>query len=144
MIEDLSSEERLRLMRFVCSFAWADLEVHQAERALVGNLARKLGMSEREREQVGHWLKHPPLPEEVDPQDIPRSHRMLFLSTAKAVITCDGEIDPQEATTLELLELNVFQATCHAPVQPEFVYTCKFQRSRKFQQICKRYISGTC
>ena len=105
MIKDLSSEERLRLMRFVCSFAWADLEVRKEERALVGNLARELGMSEQEREQVARWLAHPPRPEEVDPQDIPTAHRQMFLTAARAMIAIDGDIDPQEAATLELFEM---------------------------------------
>jgi tellurite resistance protein len=105
MIQELSSEDRLRLMRFVCSFAWADLEVRQEERQLVSELARKLGMSEREREQVARWLAHPTRPEEVDPQDIPTEHRQMFLSAARAMIAIDGDIDPQEAATLELFEL---------------------------------------
>ena len=92
MIEELSSEERLRLMRFVCSFAWADLQVRQEERQLVGHLARKLGMPELEREQVARWLAHPPRPEEVDPQDIPVGHRQMFLTAARAVIAIDGDM----------------------------------------------------
>ncbi|MDG1482700.1 MAG: TerB family tellurite resistance protein [Myxococcota bacterium] len=105
MFQELSNEERLRLMRFVCSFAWADLEVRQEERNLVGQLARKLGMSEREREQVARWLAHPPRPEEVDPLDIPTEHRKMFLAAAQAMIAIDGDIDPQEAATLELFEM---------------------------------------
>ena len=105
MFQELSNEERLRLMRFVCSFAWADLKVRQEERNLVGQLARKLGMSEREREQVARWLAHPPRPEEVDPLDIPTEHRKMFLAAAQAMIAIDGDIDPQEAATLELFEM---------------------------------------
>ena len=105
MIKELSSDERLRLMRFVCSFAWADLEVRQEERKLVDQLARKLGMSEVEREQVARWLAHPPRPEEVDPQDIPMEHRKMFIEAARTMVAVDGEIDPQEADTLELFEM---------------------------------------
>ena len=105
MIKGLSSEERLRLMRFVCSFAWADLKVQQEERQMVGDLVRKLGMSELEREQVARWLAQPPLPEEIDPQDIPLKHRQMFLTAARAMIAIDGDIDPQEAATLELFEM---------------------------------------
>ena len=28
MMEQLDRNERMRLMKFVCSFAWADLEIH--------------------------------------------------------------------------------------------------------------------
>ena len=105
MFTDLSSEERLRLMRFVCSFAWADLKVRKEERAMVRDLTRKLGMSELEREQVARWLAHPPRPEEVDPQDIPAEHRKMFLEAARTMIAIDGDIDPQEAATMELFEM---------------------------------------
>ncbi|MCC6527150.1 MAG: TerB family tellurite resistance protein, partial [Polyangiaceae bacterium] len=35
MLSKLSKTDRMRLMRFVCSFAWADLEVQNEERAYV-------------------------------------------------------------------------------------------------------------
>ena len=34
----LPREDRLRLMKFVCSFAWADLEIHVKEREFVGKM----------------------------------------------------------------------------------------------------------
>ena len=37
-----------------------------------------------ERKQVDEWLKLPPKPEEVDPTQIPKRHRELFLATIKA------------------------------------------------------------
>ena len=43
-LHKLPREDRLRLMRFVCSFAWADLEVKKTERALVSKMAKKLGL----------------------------------------------------------------------------------------------------
>ena len=39
---DLEGEDRLRLLRFVCSFAWADLEVDEAERGFVYKLIDQL------------------------------------------------------------------------------------------------------
>ncbi|MEL6341598.1 MAG: TerB family tellurite resistance protein [Myxococcota bacterium] len=104
MMNALSHEERLRLMRFVCSFAWADLEIRDEERALIRNLGISLELTPVGMERVDQWLRNPPRPEEVDPQDIPMEHRKMFLAAAQATIAVDGEIDPQEATILELFE----------------------------------------
>ena len=78
MLQSLDHDDRLRLMRFVCSFAWADLEIQPEERAFVARMVTELGL-EDDREQINHWLKHPPRPEEVDPTRVPRQHRELFL-----------------------------------------------------------------
>ena len=93
---ELSRDDRLSLMRFVCSFAWADLEIQDEERSFVGEMVSKLGL-EADRKQVDHWLKHPPRPEDVDPTRVPRQHRELFLQTVKAVIGADNVIDPAES-----------------------------------------------
>ena len=37
-LSQLDLEERLRLMKFVCSFAWADLEIQDEERTMVGKM----------------------------------------------------------------------------------------------------------
>jgi uncharacterized tellurite resistance protein B-like protein len=104
MLDKLSRDERMRLMRFVCSFAWADLEVQTEERAFVGRLMRKLELNAEEKKQVEEWLKVPPLPEEVDPTDVPRAHRKILLDTIKAVISADRRLDPEEQESLDLLE----------------------------------------
>lgn len=70
-MKELDREDRLRLMKFVCSFAWADLEVKDAERKLVKKLVSRLGLDAAEVAQVDGWLEVPPRPEEVDPSDIP-------------------------------------------------------------------------
>jgi hypothetical protein len=103
MLDQLSREDRLRLMKFVCSFAWADLEVQPEERAFVGRMIEKLGL-EDDRTQVEAWLKTPPRPEEVDPTRVPRAHRELFLQAVKGVIGADNVIDENESENLELLE----------------------------------------
>jgi tellurite resistance protein len=103
MLESLSREDRLRLMKFVCAFAWADLEVQDDERALVDKLIAKLDL-EADRAQIQRWLKTPPPPEEVDPTRVPRQHRQLFLDAARAVFNADGVIDPKERENFELLE----------------------------------------
>ena len=105
MLNKLESEERLRLMRFVCSFAWADLEVQDEERELIANMVERFGLDEDERKQVQGWLKTPPRPEEVDPADIPRSHRKLFLDAAREIIAADGVVDEDELENLTLFRM---------------------------------------
>ena len=51
-LKDLKQEDRLRLMGFVCSFAWADLEIADGERELVADLVKKLDLDEDEKAQV--------------------------------------------------------------------------------------------
>ncbi|MBX3182557.1 MAG: TerB family tellurite resistance protein [Polyangiaceae bacterium] len=104
MLDTLKRDERLLLLKFVCAFAWADLEVDRKERRFVLRLVRQLKLTPDEREQVEGWLENPPTPEEVDPATVPHRHRQLFLDTAKRVIEADGNIDPNEAEVFELLE----------------------------------------
>jgi uncharacterized tellurite resistance protein B-like protein len=104
MLDKLNREERLQLMRFVCSFAWADLEVRAKERTFIKNMVRKLNLSADEAKEVNGWLEVPPPAELVDPTRIPREHRELFLSMARQIIASDGDIDPDEQENLALLE----------------------------------------
>ena len=103
-IQTLSREDRLRLMRFVCSFAWADLEVQDEERDFVGKLVSALHLEPDERAKVERWLEVPPRAEEVDPQDVPLEHRQLFLDAVRAVVARDGVISPGEEESFDLLE----------------------------------------
>lgn len=89
-------------MKFVCSFAWADLEVQDQERKFVARLARTLKLDEHERKQVDEWLETPPRPEEVDPTTIPKAQRELFLDTVRALVVSDGRVSPDEAENLSL------------------------------------------
>lgn len=104
MLQDLSRDERLQLMRFICSFAWADLEVRAKERAFIKKMVKKLDLSEEEAKEVDKWLEVPPPAELVDPTRIPRAHRDLFLKTAREIVAADGEIDADERENLALLE----------------------------------------
>ena len=104
-MDGLSKEDRMHLMRFVCSFAWADLEIQAEERAFVGKLMDSLELDADERAQVDEWLRTPPPPEDVDPTDIKKEHRDLFISTARAMIVSDGHVDRDEAENLALLEM---------------------------------------
>ena len=101
----LKKDDRLRLMRFVCSFAWADLEVKESEKKFVRKLVKSLKLSREEAKQVEKWMRLPPRAEEVDPAEIPRAHRQLFLDSAKAMIAADGEIAEEEAESFRLLQM---------------------------------------
>lgn len=101
--KELDRASRLRLMKFVCSFAWADLEVRRAERAFIAELLDRLDLSASDREQVRGWLDVPPSPEAVDPGLIPVEHRRLFLDEIAGVILSDGEVAPEERENLEIL-----------------------------------------
>jgi len=103
-LSNLDREERLRLMKFVCSFAWADLEVKDEERDFVRRLVKKLALDDTDRGMVEEWLEVPPRAEEVDPADIPVEHRQLFLDAVRAMIVSDGRVDQDEAENLVLLE----------------------------------------
>ena len=103
-LSDLDREDRLRLMKFVCSFAWADLQIAQSERTMVAKLMRKLRLDADEKAQVEEWLELPPPADELDPAQIPDEHRALFLTTAREMIEADGEIADEELENFELLE----------------------------------------
>lgn len=103
-LNELEKEDRLRLMKFVCSFAWADLQIADSERRFVQKLVRKLRLSDDEKRQVEEWLELPPPAEELDPTQIPSAHRALFLTTAREMIEADGEIAEEEVENFELLE----------------------------------------
>lgn len=107
MIQTLDREDRLRLMKFVCSFAWADLEIQDEERAFIGRLVTQLELDDAEKAKVDEWLKLPPTADELDPAEIPVAHRELFLETARAMIVSDGKIDADEAENFALFELLV-------------------------------------
>jgi hypothetical protein len=100
----LSRGERLQLLRFVTSFAWADLSVTTGERAFVHGLVSRLHLAPEEAMQVEGWLKVPPPPDDVDPTQVPREHRQLFLDTVREMVKADGAISPEERENLSLLE----------------------------------------
>jgi uncharacterized tellurite resistance protein B-like protein len=104
-LKELSSENRRRLLRFVCSFAWADLEVVDAEREMIGRLIDQMELDEAETAEVKMWIARPPDPASIDPQEIPQEHRQLFLDTVTAMVLADGEIAEGEAENLDLFRM---------------------------------------
>jgi uncharacterized membrane protein YebE (DUF533 family) len=107
MLSKLSHEDRLRLLKFICSFAWADLEIADEERSFVKKMIADLGIEDAEAEMVEQWLEVPPPAEELDPEEIPREHRQLFLDAVRAMVVVDGRVDPDEAENLALFEMLV-------------------------------------
>jgi len=103
MFENLSASDRMLLLKFLCAFAWADLEVSEKERSFVNRLVAKLSLSPSEVQQVERWLDVAPSPASVDPKQIPREHRALFLDAVRAIIYADGKIDVDERASLEAL-----------------------------------------
>jgi uncharacterized tellurite resistance protein B-like protein len=103
MLEELDARQRLQLIKFVCSFAWADLEVRPEERAFVARLVDRLQLDERERRKVQRWLERPPSPDSVDPMSIPPTHRKSFLEAIAGVVAADGEVSAEERESLAVL-----------------------------------------
>ena len=104
MLDALNREDRLQLMRFVCSFAWADLEITDEEREFIVKMVVRLDLDDEEQDQVAEWLEVPPRADDLDPADIPKEHRQLFLDAAKAMIMSDGNVEDVEAENLIILD----------------------------------------
>lgn len=100
LLRELSREERLLLLKFVCSFTWADHQVRPEERAFVSRLVQRLQLEGDERRQVEAWLVEPPPPESIDPSLVPPEHRMKFLRAVESVIAVDGEVAAAERERL--------------------------------------------
>jgi len=103
-LANLNKEDSLRLMKFVCSFAWADLEIADQERSFVHKMMKKLKLDDAGVEQVKQWLVLPPRVEEIDPNEVPVAHRKIFLEAAQELVSADGNISEEERENLSLLE----------------------------------------
>jgi uncharacterized tellurite resistance protein B-like protein len=104
MLDQLSRDHRLLLLKFVCAFAWTDLEVTDTEKAFVRRLVEKLGLDTDDRAEVEQWLHVAPAPSEVDPALVPAEHRRAFIESVRAVIYADGSVDDEERAQLERLK----------------------------------------
>lgn len=103
MLKQLAREDRLRLMKFVCAFAWADLHVQPAERLFISELVKRLDLDPTETSQVESWIALPPPSDEVDPTQIPASHRKLFLEVVDGLARADGRVYRRERESIALL-----------------------------------------
>lgn len=104
MLDQLDRRDRLRLMEFVCSFAWADLEIQPEERVFIARLIQKLKLDEGEDLQVQRWLERPPGIDQIDPTSIPAAHRRVFLEEIEGLIAADGEVSEEESDSLEIFK----------------------------------------
>jgi uncharacterized tellurite resistance protein B-like protein len=102
-LDQLDRNGRMRLLQFICSFAWADLEVTPEERRFVENVAARLDLDVEDQAKVEGWLRVPPDAEAVDPMSIPEEQRLLFLESIEGVIVADGVIAPEERESYALL-----------------------------------------
>ncbi|PIE16482.1 MAG: hypothetical protein CSA66_07300 [Proteobacteria bacterium] len=81
--------------------AWSDMDLAEAERDSVLTLALDLAHDEADVALAKRWLRQGP--PDLDPYDIPREHRQLFLDTFVRVVQADGRIDPEESEALRLI-----------------------------------------
>ena len=103
-MDDFSRADRLCLVKFLCSFAWADLEVRDEERVFVQRVVTQLKLNDEDQEKTQGWLSIPPSPESVDPMLVPRAHRKIFLDSIAGVIVSDGVISTEERESFDLLK----------------------------------------
>ncbi len=103
-MDELNRADRLRRVKCLCSFAWADLEVRSEERAFVERVVQQLQLDDEDQEKIQGWLTVPPSPESVDPMLVPRAHRKVFLDSIEGVIVSDGVITPEERENFHLLK----------------------------------------
>lgn len=104
MLDQLDRRDRLRLVQFVCSFAWADFEIQPEERVFISRLIQRLELDEQEDLQIQQWLDRPPNLDDLDPTSIPPAHRRFFVEAIEGLISADGEIAEEERETFEIFK----------------------------------------
>lgn len=104
MLEQLDRRERLRLVEFVCSFAWADLKIQPEERVFIARLIKRLDLDEEEDLKVQRWLERPPGIDHLDPTSIPAAHRRFFVEEIEGLIESDGEVSEEERDSFEIFK----------------------------------------
>jgi hypothetical protein len=104
MFEGLSRDDRMLLLRFVCAFAWTDLEIHQGERQFVERLIARMGLSADDTAEALSYLHVAPSPEATNPKLVPKEHRRVFIESVRALIYADGDVDDEERERFEKLK----------------------------------------
>lgn len=100
--EGLSAGERVELMRFLCSFAWADDEVQDEERVILIKVLDNIGLEPGDRATVLTWLERRPDMTGFDFAAIPRDKRELFLDLAFSVASAHGGLAKEELSHLQM------------------------------------------
>lgn len=101
MLDALNAEERLLLLRFLCSFAWVDGEVSDSERRFVRRIFQRFDLPADDVKEVESWLIIPP--DAPDPASVPAAHRRAFVEAVRAMIFMDGKVDPAEEAQFQKL-----------------------------------------
>ena len=104
MFEEMSRDDRMLLLRFVCAFAWTDLTIHDGERKFVERLIQRMQLSSEDRAEALAYLHVAPSPEATNPKLIPQAHRRVFIDSVRALIYADGEVDTEERDRFEKLK----------------------------------------
>lgn len=99
---ELTEAERVELMRFLCSFAWADGEVQSQERELLERVLGGLKLGTQARAEVTEWLFTPPDMTGFDFAAIAAEKRQLFLDQAFAVASAHGGLAAEELRHLQM------------------------------------------
>jgi uncharacterized tellurite resistance protein B-like protein len=105
MFEQLSREDRMLLLRFVCAFAWTDLEIKPGERKFVERLMDRMQLGADDRAEVEGHLHVAPAPEATNPELVPREHRRAFIEAVRALLYADGDVDAEERERFEKLRI---------------------------------------
>ena len=104
MFQDLSRDERLLLLRFVCAFAWTDHSIHEGERKFVERLIERMQLSREDRTEALAYLHVAPSPEATNPKLVPKEHRRVFIESVRALIYADADVDAEERDRFEKLK----------------------------------------
>jgi uncharacterized tellurite resistance protein B-like protein len=104
MLDQLDRRDRLRLVEFVCSFAWADFEIRPEERVFISQLLRRLELNADEDLRVQQWLDQPSKLDDLDPTSIPAAHRRFFVEAIEGLISADGEVSDEERESFEIFK----------------------------------------
>ena len=104
MLQGLSRDDRLLLLKFVCAYAWTDLKIVEGERRFVERLMNRLSLDAEDRQQVEQWLHVAPSPSEIDPSLVPNALRRDFVEAVRAVMYADGNVDSEERAQFERLK----------------------------------------
>lgn len=99
---DLTAAERIELMRFLCSFAWADGEVQPQEREVLERVLGGLRLDAEARAKATTWLFTPPDMAGFDFGAIDPDKRQLFIDQAFAIAAAHGGVAPEELRHLKM------------------------------------------
>ncbi len=100
----MSTDDRLRVLRFAACFLWADLEIDPRERAFFVDLARELGVPDDAVDEIAAILESPPTGDAIDPTHVPLDLAPTVRDVALRAIASDGRIEPAEMALFDLLD----------------------------------------